>query len=159
MRLSACLAVASLFSVVSLGCNSSPSNNPPTERATVKVTLKGAPLEGATVTFAPSSESGKAAVGTTDATGTAVLGTFEAADGAIAGTYKVAVAKAAASGSSGGLSNDQYAKMMEKSAASKGKAESSSDGGVPSKYQDANTSGLVADVLEGQENNFTFDLQ
>ena len=54
------------------------------------VTLDGAPLSGATVSFMPVGE-GRAASGLTDGTGYFRLSTFRTDDGALAGDYKVVV--------------------------------------------------------------------
>ncbi len=51
------------------------------------VTYKGAPVDGATVMFAPTGSDGKTAAGTTDAQGNFTLATIEAGDGAMPGSY------------------------------------------------------------------------
>jgi hypothetical protein len=57
------------------------------------VTLDGKPVEGATVTFHPEAEKGRAATGLTDGDGVFHLQTFAEADGAFPGEYKVTVIK------------------------------------------------------------------
>jgi hypothetical protein len=65
------------------------------DRVTVKgtVTLDGAPLEGANVSFMPEDDKGLPANGVTDAEGRFSLGTLKAEDGARPGSYKVTVTK------------------------------------------------------------------
>ncbi len=57
------------------------------------VTLDGQPVEGASVTFSPEEDSGKAAGGLTDSEGVFDLTTFSEGDGALPGDYRVTVTK------------------------------------------------------------------
>ncbi|HUQ69528.1 MAG TPA: carboxypeptidase-like regulatory domain-containing protein [Planctomycetaceae bacterium] len=78
-----------------LGCGGSggkPVTHPATTPVSGTVTLKGTPVEGATVTLHPI-QKGNGAFGVTDASGKYVLGTFETADGAVPGEYKVSIVK------------------------------------------------------------------
>lgn len=101
------------------------------------VTLDGAPVEEAVVTFATtrSDRNGKefTAVGITDPQGRFVLRTFRPADGAVEGTHAVTISK---------------------SSMDKGKLEHA----IPSKYARFETSGLTADVTKKSTNEFRFEL-
>jgi hypothetical protein len=57
------------------------------------VTLDGAPVEGASVTFTPEGEGGQPAYGLTDTEGAFWLTTFSEQTGALPGAYKVLVTK------------------------------------------------------------------
>jgi hypothetical protein len=57
------------------------------------ITLDGKPVAGATVTFHPEKERGRAATGLTDEDGVFLLQTFVSGDGALPGDYKVTVIK------------------------------------------------------------------
>ena len=86
-----------LFGVATLigcggGAEGEPKDRPARTPVSGIVTLKGVPVESATVTFFPL-ELGSAAVGRTNAEGRFVLGTFSADDGAIPGTYQLSVVK------------------------------------------------------------------
>jgi hypothetical protein len=82
-----------LFSVVlSLVAGCSAREGSATAPVTGAVTYQNAPVEGATVVFAPTA-GGKPATGVTDAQGRYVLSTFAVKDGAVPGEYKVSVTK------------------------------------------------------------------
>ena len=57
------------------------------------VTFKGAPVDGANVTFTPQGTGLRAAFGTTDSSGRFSLTTLKPGDGAMAGLYSVTIAK------------------------------------------------------------------
>jgi len=112
------------------------------------VTLDKQPVEGATVVFQP--ETGPhAATGITDSAGAFHLGTYDVKDGAVAGKYRVTVTKVAVTSTT----------ASEQSSASGSSAAPKSDWVTPKKYSNVSTSGLSAEVKEGGENKFTFDLQ
>ena len=74
------------------GGTSEPKNRPKRTPVSGVVTLKGTPVEGATVTFHPT-QGGSAASGRTNASGEFVLGTFSADDGAVPASYNVSIIK------------------------------------------------------------------
>lgn len=74
------------------GGGAEPKNRPQRTPVSGILTLKGTPVEGATVTLHPT-QGGTAATGRTDASGKFVLGTFSADDGAVAASYNVSVVK------------------------------------------------------------------
>ena len=146
-----------------VGCNK--SENIGTIPVTGLVTLDGQPVAGAAVSFSPSSKTGLAAVGTTDASGRFKLTTKNPDDGAVPGAYAVIVTKSAAAGSAGAwtdprssggkMTPDQEKNvkdMMSKTGAKEGATQSE----LPKKYASADTSGFTANVTEGQPNDFTF---
>jgi len=94
------LIVGRAVSLVLLGCvaalgaaGCSGTARPPTYPVSGTVTLKGKPLEGATIVFVPVAKGAEAASGVTDASGKYQLTTFVAGDGAQDGEYKIKVSK------------------------------------------------------------------
>lgn len=75
------------FTVASAGCGSSAGLIP----VSGVVTLDGAPLKNASISFVPEGV-GKQATGTTDDSGKFVLSTIDPRDGALPGRYKVVIA-------------------------------------------------------------------
>lgn len=157
-RTTASLALAILLApMVGCGGNGFPDPTP----VTGTVNYNGSPIEGALVTFIPEGEVGRASSGTTDAQGTFSLTTFSTNDGAIPGKYKVTIAKAESTLSESEMNaedpGDAYGEMME--AAASGTMDKLMKNELPTKYGKADTSGLTREVIEGQENNFGFDLE
>ena len=86
-------AVTLMLLIAFVGCYSS-TGRAPTYPITGTVTLKGQPLEGATVVFVPSEgASHEPATGITNAEGKFKLSTFLADDGAQEGEYRIKVSK------------------------------------------------------------------
>lgn len=116
-----------------------------------KVTYKGSPVAGATVTFIPSG-TGQPATGQTDASGNYTL-TSGTQPGAAAGQYKVTVTKYAAPTGAAKLTPEDMAKMQKEGKAPEAKSE------IPGKYAAPPTSGLQATVTQDPAKNvFDFDL-
>jgi hypothetical protein len=85
--------VLALTGIVVGGCSSG-TGRPPTYPVEGTVTMKGEPLEGATVAFVPAEGSShEPATGITDAAGKFKLSTFLADDGAQEGEYRIKVSK------------------------------------------------------------------
>jgi hypothetical protein len=82
--------IVSLFSLILAGCGG--SDRPSLAPASGIVKLDGVPVEGASVTYLPSS-GGRPGSGVTDAAGRYTIKTFEDAPGAIVGDHKVSVMK------------------------------------------------------------------
>jgi hypothetical protein len=120
------------------GCGG--SGNPPTAKVTGTVTLKGAPVDGALVTFNP--ERGRPASGVTDVSGKFTLSTFIKDDGAVLGKHKVTIAE----------SNRDKPPPMP------GFGEPLPSR-FPAKYGKAESSPLSENVEKGQKNDFTFDIK
>jgi len=117
------------------------------------VTYNGEPVEGATVTFMATSEGGRGAMGTTDASGKYSLLTFVAGDGAIPGSYKVKIAKKAGGG--GFEATEGAGGMLVPPAGGPPTVKPKDE--LPAKYADDSTSGLTAEVKVGN-NTFDFEL-
>lgn len=148
-----------------IGCGES---GPKTYPVKGKVTYKGQPLEGAGVTFHPTSN-GNPAVGQTNAQGEFVLMTYDVADGAVVGSYTVTVTKSAggetAAVPSAGKSDpaDELKKSIEMSE----KMSKQQTGGLPppmtnikpllpAKYSKKESTPLKATVSDSKPNVFSF---
>lgn len=142
-----CLVLMLLF----VGCGETVDvDRPETAPVTGSVTYNGQPVEGATVTFMAGASGGRGAVGTTDASGKFQLTTFEAGDGAIPGAYKVKIAKTV-----GGAPTAEGGEIMAPPTGGPPTSEEKDE--LPVKYKDESTSGLTADVKDG-DNDFPFEL-
>lgn len=125
-----------LMVVATLGCSQrSRANRPKTHAVKGTVTLAGAPVADATVTFLPDG-GGRGAVGSTGADGRYLLTTFQRNDGAVAGTYKVTVVKMTPGGPEPG---PNY----------RGPRPEEPKHLLPARYASAKSSGLTATVAEG----------
>ena len=139
----------SLFGLIGLalllGCNSGSVSG--TVPISGKVTYKGAPVEGAIITFVPEGN-GRTATATTIAGGVFSLTTVDAA-GAMPGKYKVTVDKVeyGAGGSS----------SME-AAASGNAAEGQSKRVLPAKYAEAASTPLAMEVPSGGKKDIELTL-
>lgn len=146
--------ISALSLVVLAGCGpSTPSNRPKTNVVTGKVTYKGAPVEGATVSFIPTDPKGKGAVASTDASGQYKLTTFGGGgEGAVAGSYRVTIAKT--------TTKSKLTEKQEQEYMAKGMPMPPPEvkDELPVKYKQDASSGLTADVKEGG-GSFDFDLK
>lgn len=131
------LAVAALAFVT--GCGES---NPTTGAVTGKVTYKGKPVSNGLIQFVPQGD-GNAATGEITPDGTYELTTYVKGDGARPGSYKVSVQVFPTEEEGAGLPGAEFAGKKPP---------------IPPKYNSADTSGLSADVKEG-ENKLDFDLK
>jgi len=139
------------------GCSSEPAR-PKTYPVTGTVTMKGRPLDGARVVFAPSTPGLLPASGVTDKDGKYQLTTFESNDGAQPGDYLVKVAKY------DGKAPPAPADAKPISYEDEQKLEFSPDekplpvakSVLPKKYDHEGTSGLKHTVTEGPT---TFDIK
>ncbi|XZE54143.1 carboxypeptidase-like regulatory domain-containing protein [Planctomycetaceae bacterium SH139] len=87
-----------LVAVVVIGCGPTGGKQMRTFPVTGKVTMGGAPVPGATVTFAPVVDGNPSAFARTDTQGVYTLTTYDTGDGAVKGEYKVLVSKSAPGG-------------------------------------------------------------
>ncbi|MGQ9769801.1 MAG: hypothetical protein ACUVQG_04535 [Thermogutta sp.] len=149
------------FTLFFIGCKKAADNRPARVPATVTVTYRGAPVEGATVTLHPTTPEGKAAFGRTDAQGRAVLGTFDARDGAIPGDYGVTVTKVEGGDDAAQTAPSEIGAMPANAPGGGPPPAPAANPKhlVPAKYSDINTSGLRVTINATGENKFTFDLQ
>lgn len=131
--------VLSIVAAAAVGC----SRQLPVHPVSGRVTLDGKPLMDAQVSFRPNI--GPEAFATLDSEGRYRLSTRSAGDGAVAGTHAVTVSQVTV-----GLA-------LEPGVAPKLANPTPGAVPVPKKYLRAETSGLTATVIPG-ENTFDFDL-
>lgn len=119
--------------------------------------MQGKPVDGAVITFVPTSNEGQAASAITDSEGRYALTTWQAGDGARPGEYRVKVSKqeqqtADPSKMVKNLSIEEEQKIYVESKKPRPPAKSL----VPSKYQDESSSGLSHTVPNASS---TFDIE
>jgi hypothetical protein len=154
-----CLLIATLGLVTAAGCG---GDGPAVAKVTGKVTLKGAPIKGASVQFHP--EKGPMAIGITDDQGNFTL-TTNGRPGAPIGLSKVAISKAAPAPTGGSMPANPTPEDMAKMAAQSAKGGTLKrteppKSEVPEQYGNPSTSNLTADVSTNAANNtFEFNLQ
>jgi hypothetical protein len=161
--IAACLIF--LFISIVIGCGSD-SGFPKTYKVSGTVKFGGKPVDGALVTFVPSVQGGKPAVGSTNANGEFKLSSFGSSDGAVPGDYKVTISKlsgpppdASQSLQPGVITSGKMSSSyVPPSAADAAKANNANKNLLPSKYASDTSSGLNATVAENDNNNFEFDL-
>jgi hypothetical protein len=140
------------------GCSKEPER-PPTYPVTGVVKMKDRPLEGARVTFVPTTAGIEAASGVTDAEGKYALTTFSQGDGAQPGSYRVKVAKY---DTKGGVTPAPDAPVVSYEEESKlefapdEKPHPVARSILPKKYDSEISSGLTHTVPEGPS---TFDIK
>jgi hypothetical protein len=172
VKISPWLMVVALSALMgSLGCAKKGSDLP-TVTVTGKVTLDGAPLEGATVSFASKVPDAKPANGVTDAQGNYRLQTFlggtSQTDGALPGEYIVMVQKFD-SGSQQKPTNEEAAQQANASQQALTDAVRTGQPGpsgmpgspklvTPAKYQTKESTTLTAIVESGKDNVKNFEL-
>ncbi|MGE0755692.1 MAG: hypothetical protein AB7O38_01665 [Pirellulaceae bacterium] len=129
--------------IVAAGCGST-GDHPPTAPVHGKVSYKGQPLKGGTVSFQPQGQPGNPALGDIQPDGTYSLTTYEKDDGAVLGKHAVTVTVFPGQGGAEemGLPGTE---AMAKSP-------------IPTKYSDVSTSGLSFEVKD-ETNTADFDLQ
>lgn len=139
------------------GCGGGPAKPegmPDLTPATITVTYKGQPVEGASVTLSPKSGTYSAG-GVTDAAGKSVMKTNGTYDGVAPGEYLVAISKVEAAAATGNMESSsdpaEYAAQFE-AAAAKPKSL------IPEKYGMPDTSGLTFTIADGTPVDETFEL-
>ena len=131
---------------------------PPTYKCSGVVTLDGAPVDRATITFYPL-DGQKPANATTDANGNYELTSFNAGDGATPGAFGVAIQKFPAieiEAVPGGKPFDESNNTDEGPSPD---SEKDPVNQLPEKYSKYEKSGLSAIVVADGENIFTFELK
>lgn len=142
-----------------LGCGSGPGDLNPVSGV---VTLDGEPLAGATVNFSPTSDStGRPAVGTTNDQGVYELTDMQhsqAGPGVAAGEYRVSITKT--SGGNRSMPDEHDPDNPD----NEGLPDPTAGGAaavkslVPDKYTDRSSSGLIATIESGKNENVDFEL-
>ena len=135
-----------------VGCGPKlPAGARPTKKVTVTVMYKGAPVEGANVTFVNQTGDPAAANGRTGQDGKAKLKTYVEEDGAVLGAHKVMIEKSESVGGSTASQDSAEYNPNAPPAVTKYL--------LPQKYSNYANSGLTAEVTEAGPNEFTFDLK
>ncbi|HVA51244.1 MAG TPA: carboxypeptidase-like regulatory domain-containing protein [Pirellulales bacterium] len=147
------VAIVSLGSLLTLGCSS--QKGPATAKVSGVVTYKGAPVEGATVVFAPPG-GGRPGTAVTDAQGHYELSTFGDKDGAIPGDYKVTVQKTKTEGSIPDLSQEEMNDRQMRGETIPGPITVNL---LPEKYISPTTTDLNATVKLGTKNEIPLELK
>ena len=157
--------LAGLTVLAVLGCET-PTPTLDTVPVSGKVTLDGAPVDGAKVVFAPASGGGTAASGVTDAGGRYKLTTLNPGDGALAGSYLVMISKTeqvgedpAAAAVKPGMSDEEATKAAMEAHVAGEKTDPEFRDLLPAKYKDPAASGLKAEVAKGGQTEFNFELE
>jgi len=135
--------------VAGCGGQKLPPGARPTKKVTVTVLYKGAPVEGAAVTFVNQDGDPAPANGRTDKAGKAIMKTYVEGDGAVLGMHKVLVSKSEAVG---GQAVDVDSPKYDPNA-----PPPTIKYLLPQKYSNLGN-GLTAEVKDGP-NDFTFDLK
>ena len=146
------VVTAALLVLAAVGCSAAKpaSNRPQTHPAKGRVTLGGAPVKGATVTFRPDGQ-GSGCSGISDDGGNFKLSTFTGGDGAIPGKYRVGVTKFDTAATGVDVNSPGYAPPSATASPPKSL--------LPETYGDPAKSGLTAEVVGGKANVFEFDLK
>lgn len=129
-------------------CGESESDNPATYPVTGTVIYQGSPVENATVVLTPIAGNAQGAMGNTDAEGKFSLTTFETGDGALPGEYKVRVFKYEIVDEPDPTSSDEIVDFDEEEYGEDytGTEEVKSESLLPSRYENAATSGITHTV-------------
>lgn len=133
------LLVAVVAGLILVGCGG--PDTPPTAKVSGTVTYNGSPLANVTVTFQP--DKGRPASGVTDASGKFTLSTFGKDDGAILGSHRISLASSATD-----------VPMPE----TPEQAEQAPKPPFPVRYASVETSGLIAVVEKGKDNDVPLQL-
>jgi hypothetical protein len=166
MRSSTRISILALTCFVFVGCGAG-SDRQATVPVTGKVSVDGAAVGGASITFHPAADGGRPAMAKTEADGTYSLTTYDEGDGAIAGKYNITISKMAVkagidvanltmSGPDSGGDPAAYQKMMIGDNTEKVVEDT---GSIPEKYKDPEKSGLERSVEASGGNEFNFDLK
>ncbi len=142
------LLLSCVVLAILVGCS---SGKPKTYQVTGAVTMKGQPVEGATVVFVPpEGATYQAATGITDASGNFKLSTFTGEDGAQEGEYRIKVSKFNVKKPTK-EEQERYISIEEERKMQFGddKPAVPARNLLPPKYNDESTSGLAYTVKKG----------
>lgn len=149
------LVVLSLV-VTMTGCSGATSDRPPVAPVRGTVHYNGQPVEAATVTFA-SPRSPRTSTGMTNENGEFQLTTFDANDGAVVGENVVSIRRdqPASVSEVPEMNPMEYAEAMQSGRGMPGRETGST---IPARYADFEKSRLKRTVIEGEMNEFHFEL-
>ncbi|MHC4880471.1 MAG: carboxypeptidase-like regulatory domain-containing protein [Planctomycetota bacterium] len=156
-RFSAPLAIGLLLCT---GCGGGDTGREPTFKVTGKVTLAGAPVSKATVTFFPS-EGQRSAIGLTDDNGEYLLTTYEFGDGAMSGKYSITINKAVPRQASSSESDHEAiaSGKVDPGAEHDADEDDPEASAVPQRYTNPDESGFSAEVTVDGENRFDLAME
>lgn len=160
------IVLAAFITTAAIGCQSEEGLD--TSPVSGVVTFRGAPIEGAQVTFVPT-QGGMSAVGVTDAEGRYSLTTRSKDDGAVPGSYTVKITKFEGGADDVDTSpideaavediTDEYPEDYDPATAAAAEAAKPPPRNLlPPQYADPTSSGLTATVGEGEQ-TFDFTLE
>lgn len=141
MGLKSMIRAFSIFGVAILLAGCSSGNQFPTEEVRGKIMFRNAPVTTGTVVFVPEGDM-PSATGEIKPDGTFQLTTYDEHDGAVIGMHSVMVTSL----------EDMSDKLPEERSGTPRSL-------VPPKYSNYNTSGLTAEVTEGEANSVTLELK
>lgn len=138
------------------GCSGATSDRPPVAPVRGTVHYNGRPVEGVTVTFA-SPRSPRTSTGMTNANGEFQLTTFDANDGAVVGENVVSIRRdqPASDSKVSEMDATEYAEAMQ---SGRGMPRQETKNTIPARYADFEKSSLKRSVVEGELNEFHFEL-
>tara|TARA_R110002095_G_scaffold207120_1_gene191756 strand:+ start:78384 stop:78830 length:447 start_codon:yes stop_codon:yes gene_type:complete len=146
----------------SWGCSGSKEDRVPVYKVTGTISLGGAPIPGARVTFV-SKEKLPVAYGRTNGSGEFELMTYDPGDGAAAGRFSVLVSKYLSSKPKGDQSDAAHGADPTKNYDSRGghdaKATQTTENAIPAQYADVDSTPLSVTVEAGGENKFDLELK
>lgn len=150
------LSVLGLMAIaLTIGCGDTTVQDDRPERAKVsgKITLDGAPVEGATIRLEAKTGSQQGAIGVSEADGTFVLTTYSSGDGVLPGTYMVIATKTKIEGMLSDEEANEYNGRGEEI------PEPTKTELLPAKYATAKTTDIEISVALGEENTLNLDLK
>lgn len=151
-----------LLSVVMMGCSDNGgAKRLPTNKVTGKVSMNGAPVPGASISFSPVETGKPPALGISDAQGMYTLTTYDSGDGAVEGDFKVMVYKGAPTAAPAAPAHDPTGATSgggaPKHSGPAGKAPAGGGSLLPDKYSKASTTPITKNVVSG-ENKIDIEL-
>lgn len=149
--------------IFSCGCSGgSGEDRKPVYKVTGTVSLSGAPIAGASVTFI-SKEKQPVAYGRTNGSGTFELMTYAPGDGAAAGRYSVLVTKYLGKGSATNEVDAAHGadptKNYDSASGHDARATQKTENAIPEQYAKADTTPLSVMVKDDGENKFDLELK
>lgn len=146
------LLLSCFFCVLAFGCSKAPllSGLSPLKG---KITLDGAPLEGATVSFVPFESANRPATAKSDANGEFKVRTLEPDDGIAPGKYNISVSKRVTESGKEMTPEEAFEASQKGKQVIINRIET-----LPAKYTKAISSGFEVTVIEGKNEDIILDL-